>query len=79
MHSGHPLAMKDSLDCLHFADQELLPGDPMWSSHGHDFIPKARHGPDRRSSASPRWPVAVRIDDGPEFARRAFARCASEV
>ncbi|WP_198085855.1 hypothetical protein [Variovorax sp. E3] len=59
MRSGHPLAMKDSLDCQDFADQELLPGDPMWSSHGHGFIPKAGHGP--------------------EFTRRAFARCAYEV
>ncbi|MGJ7533397.1 MULTISPECIES: LysR family substrate-binding domain-containing protein [unclassified Variovorax] len=41
MRSGHPLAEKDTLDCQDFTDQELLLGDPMWSSHGHDIIREA--------------------------------------
>lgn len=41
MRSGHQLAKKDSLDCQDFGDQELLLGDPMWSSHGHDIVREA--------------------------------------
>ncbi|MGJ7497888.1 LysR family substrate-binding domain-containing protein [Variovorax sp. RT4R15] len=41
MPSGHVLANKEVLECQDFINHDLLLGDPMWSSHGHDIIREA--------------------------------------